>query len=77
MLRIKSLITSHESRAKWSGYYLSIDWKDVVLILENLVVKNIENQTINQLAYLLFCDYSTVFNAVNQRFKYDRIARYN
>ena len=32
---------------------------------------------INLFIFLLFCDYFAIFNAVNQRFKYDRSARYN
>lgn len=53
-----------------------IAWKDVVLILENPIVKTLksDNQSIYPLAVLrLFI----TFNAVNQRFKYDRSARYN
>ena len=51
-----------------------IAWKDVVLILENPIVKN---QIINLFIHLRFCDYFITFNAVSQRFKYDRSARYN
>ncbi len=53
-----------------------IAWKDVVLILENPIVKTLksDNQSIYPLAV---CDYFITFNAVNQRFKYDRSARYN
>lgn len=53
-----------------------IAWKDVVLILENPIVKTLksDNQSIYPLAVLrLFI----TFNAVSQRFKYDRSARYN
>lgn len=53
-----------------------IAWKDVVLILENPIVKTLksDNQSIYSLAVLrLFI----TFNAVTQRFKYDRSARYN
>lgn len=53
-----------------------IAWKDVVLILENPIVKTLksDNQSIYPLAILrLFI----TFNVVNQRFKYDRSARYN
>jgi hypothetical protein len=32
---------------------------------------------IKSIVYLWFCDYFTTFNAVNQRFKYDRTAGYN
>lgn len=32
---------------------------------------------INLFVHLRFCDYFITFNAVNQRFKYDRSARYN
>jgi len=48
-----------------------IAWKDVVLILENPIVKTLK------IIHLRFCDYFITFNAVNQRFKYDRSARYN
>lgn len=53
-----------------------IAWKDVVLILENPIVKTLksDNQSIYPLAVLrLFI----TFNAVSQRFMYDRSARYN
>lgn len=53
-----------------------IAWKDVVLILENPIVKTLksDNQSIYPLAALrLFI----TFNAVTQRFKYDRSTRYN
>ena len=54
-----------------------IDWKDVVLILENPIVKVLKNQIINMFIYLRFCDCFSTFIAVNQRFNHDRTATYN
>ena len=54
-----------------------IDWKDVVLFFENLVVKILKNQIIKSVIQLWFCDYFTTFNTVNQRSKYARTAGYN
>ena len=54
-----------------------IDWKDVVLILENPIVKVLK---IRQLICLFTCGFAIVFStfiAVNQRFKHDRTATYN
>lgn len=54
-----------------------IDWKDVVLILENPIVKALKNQIINMFVCLRFCDCFSTFISVNQMFKHDRSATYN